>query len=91
MNQKRKMDNKQFLDKLSKLDSSEDHALNELAEELHSYEKKYKMRSEVFMRIIADTPAEDTVDFLSWKSCYQSYFRLFQSKFSLEGITADVV
>jgi len=59
-------------------------------EELYQYEKKYKMRSEVFFKIIVGTPAEDTPDFLTWASCYRSYFRLFQSKFSVKGVAYAV-
>lgn len=44
------------------------------------------MRSEVFFKIIVGTPAEDTPDFLTWASCYRSYFRLFQSKFSIKSV-----
>jgi len=81
-----KMSKEEFFEKVSCLESSEGQVIKELTEELHHYEKKYKMRSEIFFKIIVGTPAEDTPDFLAWASCYRSYFRLFQSKFDLEGI-----
>jgi len=37
------------------------------------------------MKIIAGTPAEDTVDFLSWKGCYQSFLRLIKCNLLLEN------
>ena len=86
MSQARKITKEEFLEKVSQRNLSEDDALNKLAEELIHYEKKYKMRSEVFFKIIVGTPAEDTPDFLTWASCYRSYFRLFQSKFSVKGV-----
>ncbi|MBN1639502.1 MAG: hypothetical protein JW866_11070 [Ignavibacteriales bacterium] len=86
MDQAQKMTKEEFIEKVSKRNISEDDALNKLAEELYHYEKKYKMRSEVFFKIIVGTPAEDTPDFLTWASCYRSYFRLFQSKFSIKSV-----
>ncbi|HXF03942.1 MAG TPA: hypothetical protein VNM72_00825 [Blastocatellia bacterium] len=65
-----------------------DHALQELTERLHYYEKRYNMRSEVFYKLIVGTPAEDHPDFLSWAMCYRSYFRLLKTKFSLEEVLA---
>jgi hypothetical protein len=88
MSQARKMTKEEFIEKVSQRNLSENDALNKLAEELYQYEKKYKMRSEVFFKIIVGTPAEDTPDFLTWASCYRSYFRLFQSKVSVEGMAA---
>lgn len=88
MSQARKMTKEEFIEKVSQRNLSENDVLNKLAEELYQYEKKYKMRSEVFFKIIVGTPAEDTPDFLTWASCYRSYFRLFQSKVSVEGMAA---
>ena len=90
MSQARKMTKEEFVERMSQRKISEDDALNKLAEELYHYEKKYKMRSEVFFKIIVGTPAEDTPDFLTWASCYRSYFRLFQSKFSVKGVAYAV-
>ncbi len=90
MTQAKKMTKDEFIEKVSQRNLSEDDALNKLAEELYHYEKKYKMRSEIFFKIIVGTPAEDTPDFLTWASCYRSYFRLFQSKFSVEGVAYAV-
>jgi len=76
MSQNKKMTKQEFIEKLSQQALSKDEVLNKLAEELYHYEKKYGMRSELFYRIIVGTPAEDTPDFLTWASCYRSYFRL---------------
>jgi len=91
MKNNNRLTKEEFFKRVSTSSISEDQALNKLAEELHFYESKYKMRSEVFMNVIAGTPAEDTPDFLAWKSCYQSYFRLYRSKFAIEEITANAV
>lgn len=90
MSQARKMTKEEFIEKASQHNLSEDDALNKLAEELYQYEKKYKMRSEVFFKIIVGTPVEDTPDFLTWASCYRSYFRLFQSKLPVKGVAYAV-
>jgi hypothetical protein len=62
-----------------------DRALARLTEQLHEYEKKYQMRSEVFYKLIVGTPAEDQPDFLAWAICYRSYFRAVQAQLSAEG------
>lgn len=86
-----KLSKQEFVEKISKLELSEDRAIAELSEELQQYERKYRLRSEIFYRLIAGTPAEDTPDFISWGICYRSYFRLMQSKFSIEEITAGAL
>ena len=86
-----KMSKSEFVDKMSKLELSEDRAVSELTEALQEYERKYKLRSEIFYRLIVGTPAEDTPDFISWAMCYRSYFRMMQSKFSIEEITAGAL
>lgn len=61
-------------------------ALARLAEQLHGYETKYHMRSEIFYKLIVGTPAEDHLDFLAWAICYRSYFRAVQTQLSTEGV-----
>lgn len=68
-----------------------EHAIGKLVEQLHAYEKKYRMRSEVFFKFIVGTPAEDQEDFLDWAMCYRQYFRLLQSQLSAEKAGVDVV
>ncbi len=86
-----KMSKREFVEKMSKLELSEDRAVSELTEALQEYERKYKLRSEIFYRLIVGTPAEDTPDFISWAMCYRSYFRVMQSKFSLREIAAGAL
>ena len=86
-----KMSKLEFVEKMSKLELSEDRAVSELTEALQEYERKYKLRSEIFYRLIVGTPAEDTPDFISWAMCYRSYFRVMQSKFSLEEVSAGAL
>ena len=83
-----KMSKDEFVGKISNLELSEDRAISKLSEQLQQYEKKYNLRSEIFYKLIVGTPAEDTPDFISWAICYRSYFRIMQSKFSIEEITA---
>ena len=59
----------------------------DLADQLHTYETKYNMRSEVFHALIVGTPAEDTPDFLNWATCYRSYFRALQTKLPLKALS----
>lgn len=47
-----------------------------LKKELKGYEEKYNMSSEEFYLKIANTPAEDEIDFLNWKMAYESYLEL---------------
>lgn len=72
--------------KVSSLELSTDSAIAKLSEQLHGYEKKYNLRSEVFYKLIVGTPAEDTPDFIAWAMCYRSHFRTLQSKFSIKEI-----
>ncbi len=83
-----KMSKDEFVGKISNLELSEDRAIFKLSEQLQQYEKKYNLRSEIFYKLIVGTPAEDMPDFISWAMCYRSYFRIMQSKFSIEEITA---
>ena len=86
-----KMSKWEFVEKMSKLELSEDRAVSELTEALQEYERKYKLRSEIFYRLIVGTPAEDTPDFISWAMCYRSYFRMMQSKFSIGEVAAGAL
>ena len=86
-----KMSKDEFVGKISNLELSEDRAILKLSEQLQQYEKKYNLRSEIFYKLIIGTPAEDTPDFISWAMCYRSYFRIMQSKFSIEEITASAL
>jgi len=86
-----KMSKWEFVEKMSKLELSEDRAVSELTETLQEYERKYKLRSEIFYRLIVGTPAEDTPDFISWAMCYRSYFRMMQSKFSIGEVAAGAL
>jgi hypothetical protein len=65
--------------------------IKEILEELHAYEMKYRMRSEIFFKLIVGTPLEDQADFLDWAMCYREYLQIFQSQFSPERIAADVI
>lgn len=86
-----KMSKEEFVEKISNLELSEDRVISKLSEELQQYEKKYKLRSEIFYKLIVGTPAEDTPDFIAWAICYRSYFRTIQSKFSIEEIAAGAL
>ena len=50
--------------------------IKRLEKELKQYEGKYHMSSAQFYRKIANTPAEDEIDFLNWKMAYESYREL---------------
>jgi len=63
-----------------------DTVLADLARDLHDFEAKYHMRSEVFYALIVGTPAEDTPDFVNWAMCYRSYFRALQTKLPLKTL-----
>lgn len=82
----KKLSKEDFLRKVMSGNLSTDEAIAQLTEQLHQYEKKYNMRSEVFSKLIVGTPVEDHPDFLAWAMCYRSYFRTLKDKFSLEEI-----
>ena len=85
-----KMSKEEFISTVSNLDLSADRAIAKLSQQLHEYEEKYNLRSEIFYKLIVGTPAEDTPDFIAWAMCYRNYFRSLQSKFSIEEITTGV-
>ena len=86
-----KMSKEEFIREVSNFEFSTDAAIAKLSQQLHEYEEKYNLRSEIFYKLIVGTPAEDTPDFISWAMCYRSYFRTLQSKFSIEEISTGVV
>lgn len=65
--------------------------ISELVTQLHVYEKKYRMRSEIFFKLVVGTPLEDQEEFLDWATCYRQYFKIMQSQFSEESTTADAI
>lgn len=85
-----KMSKKKFVQEVSNLELSTDTAIAKLSQQLHEYEKKYNLRSEIFYKLIVGSPAEDTPDFIAWAMCYRSYFRTIQSKVSIEELVAGV-
>ena len=85
-----KMSKKKFVQEISNLELSTDTAIAKLSQQLHEYEKKYNLRSEIFYKLIVGSPAEDTPDFIAWAMCYRSYFRTIQSKFSIEELATGV-
>ena len=87
----RRLTKKAFLEQATRGALSTDRVLADLVAELHGYEQKYGMRSEISYALIAGTPAEDHPDFLQWAMCYRSYFRAVQAKFPLKDLTAYVV
>lgn len=84
----KKLTQREFLRQVMAGKLSPSRALTRLTEQLHQYEKKYQMRSEVFYKLIVGTPAEDQPDFLAWAICYRSYFRVLQTQLSAEGVSA---
>ena len=84
-----KISKKKFIRKISNLGLSTDTVIAKLFQQLHEYEEKYNLRSEIFYKLIVGTPAEDTPDFIAWAMCYRS-FRTLQSKFSIEELVAGV-
>ena len=85
-----KMSKEKFIREISNLQLSTDTAIANLSKQRHEYEEKYNLRSEIFYKLIVGTPAEDTPDFIAWAMCYRSYFRILQSKFSVEEISTGV-
>lgn len=82
----KKWSKEDFLKRVMSGGLATDRALTKLTEQLHQYERKYNMRSEVFYQLIVGTPAEDHPDFIAWAICYRSYFRTLRAKVSLEGV-----
>ena len=81
----------QFLARVMSHEPDLDKAIGELVEQLHAYEKKYRMRSEIFFKFIVGTPAEDQEDFLDLATCYRQYFKIAQFELSAEKAAADAI
>jgi hypothetical protein len=86
----RKITKEQFLAEAMRYEPDREKMISTLVEQLHAYEKKYRMRSEIFFKLIVGTPLEDQEDFLDWATCYRQYFKLFQAELSTESAIADV-
>ena len=87
---KTKHADREFLEKALTRQLTNDEVTARLTQQLHAYEKKYNMRSEIFYKLIVGTPLEDQPDFIDWSMCYRTYFRLLSSKFSLDEVLTDV-
>jgi hypothetical protein len=85
-----KMSREEFAERVSNLQLAADEVVARLTRQLHEYESKYNLRSEIFYKLIVGTPAEDNPDFIAWAMCYRSYFRTLQSRISIEetGVSA---
>jgi hypothetical protein len=86
----RKITKEQFLAGAMRYEPDREKMITTLVEQLHAYEKKYRMRSEIFFKLIVGTPLEDQEDFLDWATCYRQYFKLFQAELRAESTIADV-
>jgi len=86
-----KITKEQFLAEAMRREPNRAKIINALVKQLHAYEKKYRMRSEIFFKLIVGTPLEDQEDFLDWAMCYREYFKVFQSQLSEENVAAHVV
>jgi hypothetical protein len=85
-----KLTKAKFLARAMSSEPNLERVIDDLVDQLHAYEKKYRMRSEIFIKIIVGTPAEDQEDFLAWATCYRQYFRVLQSQVSAERVSANV-
>jgi len=85
----KKLTREQFLRRVLDGRLQADQALVCLTGQLHAFEKKYNLRSEVFYRLIVGTPAEDQPDFLKWAICYRSYFHAMQFHLCAEATAQD--
>jgi hypothetical protein len=81
----------QFLARVMSHEPDREKIVKGVLQELHAYEMKYQMRSEIFFKLFAGTPLEDQADFLDWAMCYRGYLQMFQSQFSPEKIAANVL
>jgi hypothetical protein len=79
-----KITKEQFLARvMSREEPDRGKIIKEILEELHAYEMKYRMRSEIFFKLIVGTPLEDQPDFLDWAMCYRGYFTMIQNEIVL--------
>lgn len=70
---------KQVLAETIRFQQYREKTVDEIIHQLHVYEKKYRMRSEIFFRLFVGTPLEHQGEFLDWIACYRQYFRTLQS------------
>jgi len=61
----KRMLKEEFLKRVMDSKLSSNQALTQLTEQLHAYEKRYNLRSEVFYWLIVGTPAEDQPGFIA--------------------------
>jgi len=80
----KKLTKQEFFRRVLEGELGADRALARLTEQLHAFEQRYNLRSEVFYKLIVGTPAEDHPDFLAWAICYRSYFRAVQAHLAPE-------
>jgi hypothetical protein len=80
----RKITKEQFLAEAMRYEPDREKSVIGLIEQLHAYEKKYRMRSEIFFKLLVGTPLEDQNDFPDWATCYRQYFKIVQSQLSIE-------
>ncbi|MCI0618341.1 hypothetical protein L0244_35640 [bacterium] len=53
--------------------------IDEIIQQLHAFEKKYRMRSEIFFKLFVGTPLERQDEFHEWAICYRQYFKILQN------------
>jgi len=86
-----KMSREEFAQKVDDVQLAMDELAARLTQQLHEYETKYNLRSEIFYKLIVGTPAEDNPDFIAWAMCYRSYFRTLQSRISIDATGPDAL
>ena len=79
-----KITKEQFFSEARRHKSNREKSIIDLIEQLHTYEKKYHMRSEIYFKLMVGTPLENQNDFLDWALCYRQYFKIVQSKLRIE-------
>lgn len=87
----RKITKEQFLAEAMRRETDIEKVIDQIVKQLHAYERKYRMRSEIFFKLIVGTPVEDQPDFLDWAMCYREYFKVFQSQLNAESAAANVI
>jgi len=72
-----KMTKEQFFAEAMSRQPDRVRSMAKLAKQLQTYENKYRIRSEIFYKLIVGTPLEDQEDFWDWAACYSQYFKIF--------------
>jgi hypothetical protein len=80
----RKITKEQFFAEAMRHEPDRQKSVVDLIEQLHAYEKKYRLRSEIFFKLLVGTPIEDQNDFMDWATCYRQYFKIVQSQLKIE-------